>query len=147
MKQFNDLFKMLLDAYKEFNQLLGDDQRGRDDNWFDDVDTKVCSFKRKVHCWLTEAAQRVKTSKCSSRSSRSVSNKEIGKNCIQLPSELGFRTAKQLLTQRFGDLHIITASYRKEIKQWPQIKAGDDGAYRRFQNFLVKCENIDHLQS
>ena len=50
MKQFNDLFKMLLDAYKEFNQLLGDDQRGRDDNWFDDVDTKVCSFKRKVHC-------------------------------------------------------------------------------------------------
>ena len=73
--------------------------------------------------------------------------KEIAKNCIQLPSELGFRTAKQLLTERFGDPHIITASYRKEIKQWPQIKAGDAGAYRRFQNFLVKCENIDHLQS
>ena len=33
------------------------------------------------------------------------------------------------------------------MKQWPQIKAGDAGAYRRFQNFLVKCENIDHLQS
>ena len=73
--------------------------------------------------------------------------KEIAKNCIQLLSELGFKTAKQLLTERFGDPHIITASYRKEIKQWPQIKAGDAGAYRRFQNFLVKCENIDHLQS
>ena len=69
------------------------------------------------------------------------------KNCIQLPSEVGFKTAKRLLIERFGDLHIMTASYRKEIKQWPQIKAGDTDAYRRFQNFLVKCENIDHLQS
>ena len=68
-----------------------------------------------------------------------VEAKKIVKNCIQLPSELGFKTAKQLLTERFGDLHIITASYRKEIKQWPQIKAGDPGAYTRFQNFLVKC--------
>ena len=73
--------------------------------------------------------------------------KEIAKNCIQLPSEVGFKTAKQLLAERFGDPHIITASYHKEIKQWPQIKTGDADAYRRLQNFLVKCENIDHLQS
>ena len=50
-----------------------------------------------------------------------------------------FRTwvqdCQQLLTERFGDPHIITASYRKEIKQWPQIKTGDAGAYRRFPNF------------
>ena len=44
MKQFNDLFKMLLDAHQEYNQLLGDDERGRDDDWFDDVDTRVCPF-------------------------------------------------------------------------------------------------------
>ena len=72
--------------------------------------------------------------------------KEMAKNCIQLPSELGFKTAKRLLTERFGDPHIITGSYRKEIKQWPQTKVDNAGAYRRFQNFLVKCENIDHLQ-
>ena len=74
MKQFNDLFKMLLDAHQEYNQLLEDDERGRDDDWFDDVDTQVCSFKIKVHCWLREAAQRAKSSKCSYRS-RSVSDK------------------------------------------------------------------------
>ena len=28
-----------------------------------------------------------------------------------------------------------------------QIKAGDADANRKFQNFLVKCENIDHLQN
>ena len=30
--------------------------------------------------------------------------------------------------------------------EWLQIEAGDADAYRRFQNFLVKCENVDHLQ-
>ena len=33
MKQFNVVFKMLLDAHQEYNQLLEDDERGRDDNW------------------------------------------------------------------------------------------------------------------
>ena len=33
--------------------------------------------------------------------------KEIAKNCIQLPSEVEFKTAKQLLTVRFGNLHMI----------------------------------------
>ena len=75
LKQFNDLFKMLLDAHQEYNQFLGDEETGRDDDWFDDVDTQVCSFKRKVHCWLREAAPRAKSSKCSSRSSSSVSDK------------------------------------------------------------------------
>ena len=38
MKQFNDLSKML-DVHQEYNQLLGEDLRGRDHDWFDDVDT------------------------------------------------------------------------------------------------------------
>ena len=42
MKQFKDLFKMLLDAHQEYNQLLADDERGKGDDWFDDVDTIVC---------------------------------------------------------------------------------------------------------
>ena len=73
--------------------------------------------------------------------------KEVAKNCIQLPAKVGYKTAKRLLNERFGDPHRITAAYHKEIKQWPQIKAGDADAHRKFQNFLTKCENIDHLQN
>ena len=73
--------------------------------------------------------------------------KEVAKNCIQLPAKVGYKTAKRLLNERFGDPQRITAAYRKEIKQWPQIKAGDADAHRKFQNFLIKCENIDHLQN
>ena len=39
------------------------------------------------------------------------------------------------------------ATYRKEIKHWPQIKSGDADAYQKFQDFLVKLDNIGHLQS
>ena len=38
MKIFNDLLKMLLDTHQEYNRLLGEDERGRDDNWFDHFD-------------------------------------------------------------------------------------------------------------
>ena len=78
MKIFNDLLKMLLDTHQEYNRLLGEDERGRDDDWFDHVGTQVCSFKRKVHCSLREAAERVKSSKCLSRSSTGVSDKGSG---------------------------------------------------------------------
>ena len=54
---------------------MRDDERGRDDDWFDDIDTQVCSFKREVHCWLREAAQRAKSSQCLFRSRRSASDK------------------------------------------------------------------------
>ena len=73
--------------------------------------------------------------------------KEMAKNCIQLPAEIGFETAKRLLTEKYGDPYRIISAYRKEIKYWPQIKAGDADAYQKFQNFLVKLENVGHLQS
>ena len=52
-----------------------------------------------------------------------------------------------MLSERYGDPYRIISVYRKEIKYWPQIKAGDADAYQKFQNFLVKLENIGHLQS
>ena len=73
MKQFNDLFKILLDVPQEYNTLLGDYERCKMMMWT--LKEQVCSFKRKVHCWPREAAQRAKSSKCLSRSSWSISDK------------------------------------------------------------------------
>ena len=73
--------------------------------------------------------------------------KEMVKKCIQLPAEIGFETAKRLLTERNGDPNRVIAAYSKESKHWPQIKAGDADVYQNFQSFLVKLKNITHLQS
>ena len=43
--------------------------------------------------------------------------KEMVKTCIQLSSEVGFKTAKRLLHERYGDPHRITAAYRNQIKK------------------------------
>ena len=32
--------------------------------------------------------------------------------------------------------------YRKEIKNWPQVKNGDSNSFQKLYNFLVKCESI-----
>ena len=73
--------------------------------------------------------------------------KEMLKNCIQLPPKEGYETAKQMMHKLHGDPHRVIAAYHKEIKQWPQIKPGDAEAYKKFHNFLLKCENITHLQT
>ena len=74
MAQFNDLFKMLLGAHEEYNALLEDETRDKKDEWFDEIDNQVFSFKRKITCWLKNAEEENK-SKGSSRSSRSSASK------------------------------------------------------------------------
>ena len=43
---------MLLNIYEEYSQVLDNDKRAGEDDWFDDLDNKVCTFKRNIHNWL-----------------------------------------------------------------------------------------------
>ena len=64
--------------------------------------------------------------------------KELINHCIQLPSNEGFKYAKYMLEKVYGIPQKILASYRKEIKQWPQIRFGDTRAFQKFHTFLLK---------
>ena len=68
--------------------------------------------------------------------------RETIKHCIQQPVDIGYDRAKLLLGQHCGDPHRILAAYRKEIKSWPLLKPGDSSSYRKFYNFLIKCDSI-----
>ena len=68
--------------------------------------------------------------------------KDLVKNFIYLPSEEGYREAMRILHNRYGDTHKVLVTYRKEIKAWPAVKAGDAAGFRRFFNFLVKCKSL-----
>ena len=50
MGHFNDLFKMLLKAHEEYNALFEDEIRLKEDEWFDNIDNQVFSFKKKITC-------------------------------------------------------------------------------------------------
>ena len=86
MNQFNDLLKILIDVHQDYNQLLDDDEREKDNDWFDEINTQACSFKRKVHCWLRETAQKTNSAKSTSRSSKSISDKGSGNSRISKSS-------------------------------------------------------------
>ena len=42
----------------------------------------------------------------------------------------------------YGDSLKILAAYRKEIKEWPAVTAGDAAGFARFFNFFVKCKSL-----
>ena len=69
---------MLLSIHEEYSQVLDNGKRADDDDWFDDLDNKFCTFKRKIHNWLRSAGTERRSSKVSSRSSESRLSKSSG---------------------------------------------------------------------
>ena len=68
------------------------------------------------------------------------------KHCIQQPSKMGYARAKILLEQHYGNPHRILTAYHRKIKAWPLLKLSDPSGYKKFFNFLLKCERIIALQ-
>ena len=68
--------------------------------------------------------------------------KELVMNCIHQPPREWYQIAKMLLEKSYGDPHQLLGSYRKEIKEWQQLKLGDAAGFRKFSNFLVQCHNV-----
>ena len=91
MNQFNDVLDIFVKPDKEYKMLK--QMNEEDDEWFENIDYWVCSFKHKIYNWLREAGReahgdgkassKIKSSKScsvktsSSGSSRSVKAKEI----------------------------------------------------------------------
>ena len=49
---------------------------------------------------------------------------------LEPPSGLEYRTPGLEMNETYGDPHKILAAHRKEIKDWPIVKAGDAGPFR-----------------
>ena len=55
MLQIDGVFKMLLEVHREYNFLLPLEMQEQDEDWFDDIDEKLMSFKNKIHNWIRDA--------------------------------------------------------------------------------------------
>ena len=104
---------MLVDVDQDYNQLLNDDERKKDEDWFEEFDTtQACSSKRKVHFWLRETAQKTNSAKSSSRSSKSISDKGSENSRVSKSSNRS-RSSKNTKSAK-----------KKEIEEW--VKLADD---------------------
>ena len=55
LAQFDYIFKQLLLVHQEYHSLLEDETKLADEEWFEEVDEHVFTFKHKVYNWLKEA--------------------------------------------------------------------------------------------
>ena len=62
---------IMLDVQKSYNSLLPPAEQQRDEEWFDDLDHNVCSFKQRVHSWIKDA-EAERQAQCSSKPSGSI---------------------------------------------------------------------------
>ena len=60
--------------------LFSNEKRAGEDDQFDDLDNKVCTFKKKIYNWLRSAETERRSSKGSSRSSESRRSKSSGRS-------------------------------------------------------------------
>ena len=74
MLQIDDVFKILIEVHREYNSLLPLEMQEQDEDWFDDIDEKMMSFKNKIHNWIKDAEHEKKKEQLSSKS-RSVTSK------------------------------------------------------------------------
>ena len=58
------------------------------------------------------------------------------KDCIHQPANTGYKNARPLLEQKYGNPHRIIAAYRKEIKTWPKLKPADVATFKNSTIFL-----------
>ena len=66
--------------------------------------------------------------------------KEVIKSCVVLDSSVGYKTARKLLYDRFGEPYAIATAYIDLVTQGPPIKANDREGLRVFSDKLKDCE-------
>ena len=54
MLQIDEVFKMLIEVHREYNSSLPLEMQEQYEDWFDDIDEKMMSFKNKIHDWIPE---------------------------------------------------------------------------------------------
>ena len=149
--QYSDSFKLLSTYHEGYCELVDADDPKHQVNWFDDLDQDVFSFKHKIHNRLKES-----DNKSSRPSSRGISRSKKSSGSTKFSGSSKSSTQLKLLEEKAKMAELeseATFMMEKqkaspaEIKSWPQLKPADGAAYRRFYNFLLKCESATYGQN
>lgn len=73
--------------------------------------------------------------------------KVMVRSCQHMPSERGYKEAKRLLYQHFGNEYTIATAYTEKALNWPALKSEDNKALTDFALFLTGCRNtVDSVE-
>ena len=60
MLQIDGMFKTLIEVHREYNSLLSLEMQEPDEDWFDEIDEKMISFKNTIHNWIRDVEHKGK---------------------------------------------------------------------------------------
>ena len=66
--------------------------------------------------------------------------KDLVKHLVHASKNSCYDQAIKLLDKEFGNPHLISYSYIKELRQWEVVKQHDAAAFKKLYRFLLKCE-------
>jgi hypothetical protein len=66
---------------------------------------------------------------------------ELMRSCLMMKSEDGYRKARSLLKQRYGQNYKIATAYIDRIVNSPPIKDKDGTALHKFSILITSCKN------
>ncbi|KAK3719410.1 hypothetical protein QZH41_004702 [Actinostola sp. cb2023] len=64
---------------------------------------------------------------------------DVVKGFVTLNTDDGYKEARKLLAQRFGDPFHVAQAYKSKLKEWPQILEGDGAGVQSLSDYLVSC--------
>ena len=93
--QFDNFFKLLTEVYKQHYKLLSEEEQHADNQWFDNVNEMVFSFKCRVYNWVRENEENKKPSSKSSAKSKSSGRSSGTRSTSSLKSSTKERAIKE----------------------------------------------------
>lgn len=65
---------------------------------------------------------------------------DVVKSFVTLNTQDGYKQARKLLAQRFGNPHHVAEAYKSRLRKWPRISDEDGTKLQEFSDFLVRCK-------
>ena len=105
---------MLLNIHEEYSQVPDDNERADEDDLFDDLDIKVCAFRRKITNWLRNTETERKSSTGSSGSSELRRSKSSGRSKMSRSSRARELEEKARIAELMAKAEYIEQRQRAE---------------------------------
>ena len=67
---------------------------------------------------------------------------EAVKGFVALNTDDGYKEAKNLLAERFGNPYHIAEGYKSQLWEWPKVRDGDSSGIQALSDFLIHCKEV-----
>lgn len=67
---------------------------------------------------------------------------EAVKSFVAPNNDYGYKEAKKLLAERFGDPYHVAEGYKSQLRDWPKVQDRDSAGIQALSDFLIRCKEV-----